>query len=200
MLSNAGLPQPQGGIEKGANIASRIITGAAAGGAIDDAVMGGLGYSTRAQQARQAQIAPTSEELKRLSQQAYQQAENAGVVISPNSLADRVGKIVGEVAQEGIDPTLHPQATAALKRLTDAVKTGEPIALQQLETLRKIAKGAAGSISADERRIARIMVDALDDYALNLSTADVVAGNAEGVGALLKNARSLWSRASKGEV
>jgi hypothetical protein len=200
MLSNAGLPEPQGGIEKGANIAGRIVTGMAAGGAIDDAVMGGLGYSTRAQQARQAQVAPTSEELKRLSQQAYQKAEDAGVVISPNSLADRVGKIVGEVAQEGIDPTLHPQATAALKRLTDAVQKGEPIALQQLETLRKIAKGAAGSLSADERRIARIMVDSLDDYALNLSTADVVAGNAEGAGALLQNARSLWSRASKGEV
>jgi hypothetical protein len=200
MLTGAGLPEPQGGIEKGANIAGRIVTGMAAGGAIDDAVMGGLGYSTRAQQARQAQVAPTSEELKRLSQQAYQKAEDAGVVISPNSLADRVGKIVGEVAQEGIDPTLHPQATAALKRLTDAVQKGEPIALQQLETLRKIAKGAAGSLSADERRIARIMVDSLDDYALNLSTADVVAGNAEGAGALLQNARSLWSRASKGEV
>lgn len=199
MLTGAGLPEPQGGVEKGANIASRIIVGAAAGGPIDDAIMGGLGYQTRAQQTRQAAV-PTSEELKRFSQQAYEQAEKAGVVISPQSLANRVGEIAGEVAQEGLDPTLHPQATAALKRLTDAVKTGEPVALQQLETLRKVAKGAAGSMSADERRIARIMVDALDDYALNLSTADVVAGNAEGVGALLKNARSLWSRASKGEA
>lgn len=194
LLTKTGLPEPSGTAQKVANVAGRMMTGAVAGGALDKALLGGLGYSTP------SNTVPTSSQLKDLSRQAYQQAENAGVVIQPQSFANNVGKIVGRAATEGIDPTLHPQATAALKRLTDVVQAGRPIALQELETLRKVVKGAAGSLSKDERRIARIMVDALDDYALNLSTADVVAGNAAGTGQLLRNARSLWSRASKSEV
>lgn len=199
LLTKAGLPPPQGGIEKFSNVASRMITGAAAGGAIDKAILTGLGYTTGRTAASQA--TPTAQRLKELSRQAYDQAENAGVVINPKSFANSVGTIVGNAAKEGIDPTLHPQATAALKRLTDVVESGEPIALQQLETLRKIAKGAAGSLSRDERRIARIIVDSLDDYALNLGQADIIAGDASAnVGQLLSNARNLWSRASKSEV
>ena len=196
-LTQMGLPEPQGGVEKFSNIAGRMVTGAALGGAVDKAVMGGLGLTRTP---AQVQPTPTADELKSLSRQSYQQAENAGVVISPESFANNVGKVVGEVAQEGIDPTLHPQATAALKRLTDVVQSGEPIALQQLETLRKIAKAAAGSMSKDERRIARIMVNSLDDYALNLSAGDVVAGDSAGAGQMLRNARSLWSRASKSDA
>lgn len=196
-LTQLGLPEPQGGVEKFSNLAGRMITGAAAGGAIDKAVMGGLGLA-RTPTVRQPP--PTAETLKDLSRHAYQQAEGAGVVVSPQSFAENVGRIVGTAAKEGIDPTLHPQATAALKRLTDVVQQGRPLALQELETLRKVAKGAAGSISKDERRIARILVDALDDYALNLKEADVIAGNASNVGQLLSNARNLWSRASKSEV
>jgi hypothetical protein len=196
-LTKMGLSEPQGGVEKFSNIAGRMITGAAAGGAIDKAVMGGLGL-TRTPTVSQAP--PTADKLKELSRQAYQQAEDAGVVIKPESFANRVGEIVGSAAKEGIDPTLHPQATAALRRLTDAVQQNRPIAMQELETLRKVVKGAAGSISKDERRIAGIMADAIDDYALSLGASDVVAGEAENVGRLLSNARGLWSRASKSEV
>lgn len=196
-LTQLGLSEPQGGAEKFSNIAGRMITGAAAGGAIDKAVMGGLGLARTLAVAQQT---PTTQGLKDLSRQAYQQAEGAGVVIAPESFANSVGKIVGTAAKEGIDPTLHPQATAALKRLTDAVQSGRPIAMQELETLRKVVKGAAGSISKDERRIARLMADSIDDYALSLSASDVVAGNADNVGQLLSNARGLWARASKSEV
>lgn len=198
LLTNAGVPEPQSGVEKFSNLAGRFVTGAAAGGAIDKAVMNSLGYNTTRQAASEAP--PTAQKLKEMSREAYQRAEDAGVVINPESFAKQVGSIVGTAAKEGIDPTLHPQATAALKRLTSAVETGEPIALQQLETLRKIASGAAGSVSKDERRIARIIVDGLDDYALNLGAADVVAGNADDVGSVLKNARNLWSRAAKSDA
>lgn len=196
-LTRMGLPQPQTTSEKASDLTSRVIIGMGAGGAIDKAAMAGMGYGTTA---AAPSAAPTTQRLKELSRQSYQQAENAGVVIAPESFAKQVGTIIGTAAKEGIDPTLHPQATAALKRLTDAVQAGEPIALQQLETLRKVAKGAAGSISADERRISRIIVDALDDYALGLGEADVVAGTAANAGAMLRNARSLWSRASKSEA
>ena len=194
-LTEAGLPEPQG-VEKVANVAGRMVTGAALGGLADKAIMGAMGAARPAA----AAAPPTAENLKKLSSQAYQQAESSGVMIDPKSFVNSVGTLVGKVAQEGIDPTLHPQATAALKRLTDAAQSGQPIPLQQLETLRKIIKGAAGSISKDERRIARIMVDELDDYALGLSQSDVIAGNAVGAGQMLRSARDLWSRASKSEA
>ena len=195
-LTQLGLPEPQGGPEQVANIAGRMVTGAALGGAVDKAVMGGLGMA----RPPPAGAPPSAQQLKDLSRQAYEQAEKAGVVISPQSFSSRVGDITATATKEGLNHVLHPQATAALKELTDAASSGQPIPLQQLETLRKIAKGAAESLSKDERRISRIIVDALDDYALNLQTADVVAGNASGAGQLLINARNLWSRASKGEV
>jgi hypothetical protein len=198
LLTSAGVPAPQGTAENLSNLATRFITGMAAGGAIDKAVLGGMGLAPTGATASRA--APTTEELKQLSREAYQQAEKAGVVISPSSFSSNVDDLVKTVASEGIDSTLHPQATAALKRLTDAAKSGEPITLQQLETLRKVVKASAGSLSRDERRIARIMVDSLDDYALNLGASDVVAGSANNVGQVLRNARDLWARASKGEV
>lgn len=200
LLTRAGAPAPQNPGEELTNLIGRVGTGVVAGRGIDRAVMGALGYASQPAAAA-SRAAPTSDQLKDLSRQLYQQAENAGVVIDPKSFANRVGTIAGAAAKEGIDPTLHPMATAALKRLTNAVEAGQPLALQQLETLRKVASGAAGSISKDERRIARIIVDSLDDYALSLSEADVIAGSAgANVGNMLREARGLWSRASKGEV
>jgi hypothetical protein len=44
------------------------------------------------------------------------------------------------------------------------------------------------------------MIDDIDDYIANLGPGDISAGNATQANSALREARSLWARASKGEV
>lgn len=169
--------------------------GAAKGGAIG-AVTGGVtapvvGALTRSQ-------APGVQTLKKQAQKAYKSAERAGVVVTQKSFKDVVDDIAVAAKKAGIDPTLHPKATAALKRLTDSLDDAQPF--EQLDILRRVVKGASASIDADERRVASIMIDKLDDYMSNLTMMDVEAGNPKLASAALRQARDLWSKFRKGEM
>lgn len=144
--------------------------------------------------------APSTEELGDMARLAYKRAEDAGLAIKPESFNRMVAGIVYKAKKEGIDPTIHPKATAAAKRLVQAVEDANPKSLQELDTLRRVVKAAAGSTDADERRIARIMVDRIDDYLSNLKGTDVAAGDATVAANSIMQARSLWSRMRKAEI
>lgn len=138
--------------------------------------------------------APSKESLKQASQAAYKKVEDAGVVIAPESFNKAKEVITGQL--KGIDPTLHPDTTAALKRITS---TEGPVTLDQLETLRRIAKDAEASIKPADSRLASNIVDTIDKYAETLSAKDLLSGDPNAVSAL-KEARGLWSRARKADV
>ena len=141
---------------------------------------------------------PELDELSKMAKSAYERAEQAGVVISKNSYRRFIRSLDNELVDAGIDKTLHPKASAAFKRLSES--SGKQMTLKELDTLRRIAKGAAKSIEPDERRIARIVVDKLDDYATSLTPGDVKAGDAQAAVNALTEARGLWTRFRKGEV
>lgn len=146
-------------------------------------------------------VVPELDELKTLAGNAYAKAENAGVVVSKKSFANTVNRISDEVNFEGLDKTLHPKATAALNRLNES--SGKELSFKELDVLRRVVKGAASSIEPDERRIARIMVDKLDDYMTNIKPTDVVSRDpaaAKVAAESLTEARALWSRFRKGET
>lgn len=138
--------------------------------------------------------APTREALKDASRAAYKKAEDAGVVIAPESF-DKAKQVITEQLK-GIDPTLHPDATAALKRIT---ATEGPVTLDQLETLRRIASDAQASIKPADQRLASKIVDTIDNYASTLGPKDLVSGDSSAVSAL-KEARGYWSRARKSDA
>lgn len=139
---------------------------------------------------------PTRLELAEAARAAYKRADEAGVVVSENSLKGLKTRVVTLTKKEGIDKDLHPDASAALNKIT---KSNGNLTLTELETLRKVAKDAQGSLKPADKRMAGMIVDELDDYIDNLSDADVVAGDAAKVKAL-KEARGLYSRAKKSEV
>lgn len=156
-----------------------------------------------ATQARKAGLAgvsadavPTRADLAEAAKDAYKRADEAGVVVSENSLKGLKTRIVSLSKKEGLDKDLHPDSSAVLKRVTQA--KGD-LTLTELETLRKIAKDAQGSIKPADKRIASMIVEELDDYIDNLAETDVLAGDATKVKAL-KEARGLYSRAKKSEV
>jgi hypothetical protein len=138
---------------------------------------------------------PSKDELKAAAEAAYKRADQSGVVVTRDSFSSLKSRIADEMKKDGIDSTLHPDSSAALKRITDA--DGE-LSLQNLETLRRIANDAEGSIKPADRRLAGKMVDEIDDYIDSLAEKDVVAGDAAKAKAL-KEARNLYSRRMKAE-
>lgn len=139
---------------------------------------------------------PSRAELAEAASAAYKKADEAGVVVSSNSLKGLKARVVSMTKKEGLDKDLHPDSNAVLRRILET--KGEKT-LSEVETLRKLAKDAQGSIKPADKRIAGMIVDELDDYIDNLGEADVVAGDATKTKAL-KEARNLYSRAKKSEL
>lgn len=139
---------------------------------------------------------PTRAELAEAAQAAYKRADEAGVVVSANSLFKLKTRVASMAKKEGIDKDLHPDSTAALRRI---LETKGQKTLSELETLRKVAKDAQGSLKPADKRLAGMIVDELDSYIDNIGGADVVAGDVTKVSAL-KEARGYYSRAKKSEI
>jgi hypothetical protein len=139
--------------------------------------------------------APSLEELSKAADEAYKRADEAGIVVKESSLKGLKTRIVSMTKKEGIDSDLHPDATAALNKI---IKSKGDLTLSELETLRKVASDAKGSIKPADRRIADKITEQLDDYIDDLADGDVVAGDAVKAKAL-KEARGLYSRKKKAE-
>jgi hypothetical protein len=181
LLSRGSRPNPVGrGVETGAKPATSRTSAAAQ-------QTPGL--------ARVSEKPPTIEELSAASTAAYKRAREAGVVVSDESFGTFKQKVSDAMKEEGIDPSLHPDSTAALKRLSE---TEGAVSLQQLETLRKIANDAQGSVKPADKRLAGQIVDEIDDFIDNLSEKDVNAGDPKAAAAF-KEARGLYSRKKKAE-
>lgn len=142
------------------------------------------------------EAAPTKEALKTASRAAYKRAEDAGAIIAPESFTKAKGAITQLMDKEGLDPTLHPKTTAALKRINE---TEGPVTLEKLETLRKIARDAEGAIDPPDQRLAAKVVEVIDKFSGSLAAKDMVSGAPDAAMAL-KEARGLWSRARKADV
>lgn len=189
--AEGGLPQRLSGAESGATIGGGI-------GVALPALGSGAGKLTGAF-FDPAQAAPTIAELRNHADALYKQIDQSGLRISGPSFKTAMNGVASAAQEAGIDPTLHPGATAVLKRLTDA--GGEDLTLKQAETLRRVVNGAAGSNSADERRIVRTIRDGFDDYMQNLGPSELASeGSDPQALEKLAIARDLWSRQAKASV
>jgi hypothetical protein len=139
--------------------------------------------------------APSKEALKQAATAAYKRAEDAGVVITPESFKTAQATVTKMLEKEGIDPTLHPATTAALKRVNEM---SGPITLDKLETLRRILKDAESTINRADQRLAAKAIDVLDGYADTLGKKDVSAGD-PAAAAAFREARGFYSRARKAD-
>lgn len=138
---------------------------------------------------------PSLEQIKTDAAAAYKRADEAGIVVQDNSLKGLKTRVTTIAKKEGLDRDLHPDSAAVLKKITQSKGN---LTLSELETLRKVANDARGSMKPADQRIAGKIVDEIDDYIDNLSDTDIVAGDATKAKAL-KEARSLYSRQKKAE-
>lgn len=149
------------------------------------------------------QIAPgaTAAEVRAGAKSIYQKADDAGVVIKPESYKTLSDDIFSAASKGGMDKTLTPNSMAAVARIEELAKpnTG-PISFQTLDLMRQIASDAKGGAKASDRRVATIITDKIDDYIAALGSKDVVTGNAKAAAEAIVQARDLWSRAAKLET
>jgi hypothetical protein len=197
----------------------RAGTGATAG-AITGGGIGGLAGALARRGAVKA--APSVDDLKTQAHKLYDTAKQSGVAVKPQSFRQATANIVQEVNDAGFHPRIHPKVAAALDELADAAGTapdlrkfnprthaqildkmtdaGTPLDLGKIDQLRRVAGSAAKSIEPDERRIASILIDKIDDYVAGLTQADVTGPDPAAATKALSTARGLWARARKADT
>jgi hypothetical protein len=144
------------------------------------------------------QVAPSISKLKADASAAYDAAHNSGVVVSAPSYDNMVSDLNAKLTARGIDPTLHPNSTAVVKRLNDA--TGAPIDFQGLDTQRRIAGHGidASGLNKGDKAMSRVIQDHIDNYVDGLQPADLASGpDPSQAVSDLSNARDLYSRSAK---
>lgn len=157
--------------------------GALWGAGVGGAVGGGAG-AIAGRAAKKA--VPTVDELKDQARALYDKAAKSGVSWTKSEVGATANDIAAKVLSEGIDPTLHPRATAALKRLQQAGGSG--MTVTDAQTMRRIIAAAGKDpMNPDEQRIAQIMLEKFDDM-VAAKTPDLAA------------ARGIYHQAKKGEL
>jgi len=140
---------------------------------------------------------PTVDELFKSGSAAFKRADKAGVKLTEESTTGFAQQLARTLKEEGIDPVLHPKASRALERIVSDSEGG--LSFKNVETLRRIAKDAAGSIEKADRRFGARIIDSIDEYIAQLD-ASQATGNVNLAKRSITAARDFWSRASKGEL
>lgn len=144
--------------------------------------------------------AESLEKLRELSTAAFKRASDAGVVITKdkfNSMLDDINYNLD------IDPdvatTLEPGAAKAFKALE--LYRDQPITLDRLYKLRRKVTASIAK-DATDNDMAKILGvrDKIDDLIENLKPADVMSGDPTIAAPAITEARTLWSKMSKGET
>lgn len=192
-----------GGLAKNLSVPMRVAGGGIAGGATtavtqpeDIATGAAIGAITpgvaRVARAVAMPKSVTSKQLKEQSQAAYQAAESIQADVSPSQFANLTYKLEETLGNSGFNPILHPKANVAVNAFVEQAKSGQPVTLNQLDTLRRVASRAAGSKSPDEQRIGSALVKDVDQFiGQNIETAAVQQ---------IEKARDLWARMSRGRM
>ncbi|MGO9773644.1 MAG: hypothetical protein ACLPSW_29695 [Roseiarcus sp.] len=141
---------------------------------------------------------PTTEGLKEAAQNAYQAADNAGVIINSSGTQRLASEIKGEMADFGYSPHMQPMGRGVLDEMGNL--DGQNVTLKGLDTFRKVAGRLRESQNPSEQALGIRIVGKIDDFASNLAPSEVMTGDSQaGVGAL-NDARTLWQRSAKSEA
>ena len=162
------------------------------------AIAGGFAPETTRMLTRPGIPAPTNDQLRAHADAAYQAADNAGVILSPQSLQRLRGSVDTDLANFGYDPALQPGIAPVLDRIDQAGQ--QNATLKHVDLIRRVAQNAARDGSPSQRAAANQIIDHIDNFLENLQPNDVVTGNAPAAVDALSTARSLWSRLRKSEM
>jgi hypothetical protein len=142
--------------------------------------------------------APTVVDLKKAARGLYKELDDAGVVVNRQRYARLADDIAEAATKKGMDADVTPKAFAAMNRVRNQLDEG--LTLTDVDTVRKVAQGAARSIDPADANVGGVIVRHIDDFLDDLKPTDLASGGAAGVGAKYKTARDLWGRARRSEM
>lgn len=142
--------------------------------------------------------APTADALRAESSRLYDAARARGVEIKPEVIKNFAADVAQTAMDEGLDPVLTPRASRAVERIT-AIGDSGSVKWKDLELARRVSGIAAQSTDPNERRMAGIVSEKIDDFVVNLVDGDLTAGTAEGLGSEIAQARKLWGQMRNSE-
>ena len=134
------------------------------------------------------QASPDFERIKSLKTSAYSELDKLGVKIKSETYDKFADKLASQLKGRGIDPIISPKAQQALNRILS--EKGSPKSLGEMDTLRKIAKGAANDIDKTESALGTIIIKEIDAGLDSLSSE---------IGGKFKDARGLAQRGFKAQ-
>lgn len=156
------------------------------------------GLATRAPKAPKPAV-PTTAELKTAATELYKAADDAGVVIRPES-TQRVVQMMQQVAEAENLGKLPPKIKEAADILSERATAGKPLSLKDADKARQLINDAKKSTDAADRRLASIIQRQYDSYLENLTPNDTLAGNTTQGVAALEAARGLYRRQKNSEM
>ena len=177
-----------GAWERAVNAAWSAPIGLATGGALIGA---GQGFS-RAAEALKSKFGDkvpglaVIDELRGVADRLYAEASRNGASVPERRIKAMVRTATARLNKAGFDPGLHPRVQTVLNRLNS--ETGDKT-LSQMEILRRVAGNAAASLQPDEKRIAGILIDTIDDVASKIGGSKTLVA-----------ARATWAKVKKLEM
>jgi len=167
---------------------------------------GGMAAGTPFMPRGGAQIV-SAERLRQQAQDAYQRAEQAGVLFDPAAIANLGSGIRQSFTTNPsvqFDPILHPRINRVLQRVdevaAEAQQSGAPISFSQLELLRRVARTAANSMDKDERRLGYQLIRQIDDFVQAPPPNALVAGAGDEAASAVREARTAWRKMAQGDA
>lgn len=148
---------------------------------------------------RKMEEAPSAEALARQATAKYKAAEEAGVIVRPETIQSIAQRLSTQAKSAGFDQDLHPGIGAVLRRLE--VEGSAPKTLEEIETLRRVVRAPAGDFAnKDQQRIAKQLIQKFDESVDQLGPNDIIAGNAPEALSALRSARELYARNKKSDI
>lgn len=170
------------------------------------------GRAERGAIARAAKGAPSTDELRTLGNKLYQQVDDAGVQVKPESfsalresLLERLRNSTGYDELPG-PGSLTPNTGRVMQIMeqADNTLTGTPTAalpFKNLDQMRRQAGAAAGNVANKTDQAAGMaVIGGLDDFVQRLGPDDVVAGDPQALQSAITKAREVWGRMSKSQL
>lgn len=147
----------------------------------------------------------TMEDVKLEAGRAYTRVDDAGISVKPKPLLDTVDKIETKLVSEAnFNPVMeaHKPVKQVLDQFRQMIGT-ERVSFTKMEQLRQTAGDLVReSTDPATRRLARMVVEGVDDKITSLQPTDLITGKGNLEGALkdVKAARDAWKRTAKASM
>jgi hypothetical protein len=138
----------------------------------------------------------TQEQLAEESSRLFGKARESGVLLNSQKFVTDMDRIGRNLREEGYTSKAYPKISSALDELQNP---NTPKDFVELQSLRKMIKGAQASADPAERRLASILVDEFDDYILKAPDSAIIGGSKDSI-STWKEARSTYGKLKKAEV